>query len=493
MSSSLSALAAAAEPGVGARVALVGDGETLRFEALAARVRRVAAALAGAGVGLGSRVVLVAHARVETVVALLALAELGATAVPVHPRLTTPEADALARDAAADLRLRDLDTEALEELASSACACLGGARLDDGLPRAHEPAAPFAMVQTSGSTGHPKLAVLSRGAIAAAASVSTARLGFREDDRWLLAMPLAHVGGLSIVTRCLAARRTIVLEPRFDPAAVLAAIARERVTLLSVVPTMLAALLDADRAGVLASLRVVLVGGAHTPRALGEECARRRVRALASYGLTELASQVTTQPPRDPRVALAGSGLPLPGVVVRVARADGAEAASGEVGRILAGGPTRMSGYFRGRGAPLDAPFDGAGLFDTGDLGAFDDDGHLHVDGRRADLVVTGGENVSPAEVERALEACPGVGRALVFGVPDERWGEIVACALVPADPSSFDPSRVARELAAGLAPHKRPRRACVVDALPLSAAGKPDRRGAAERLAAVLRPWPQP
>lgn len=489
MTRALSLFAAVTEPDVAGRIAVIGDGERLRYDALAARVRRVGAALASAGVRSGARVGLVAHGSVDTVVATLALAELGAAVVPIHPRLTPTEADALARSADLDLRVRDHAPEAIEELASAACGCLGGVRPDDAFPRTIDVEAPLALVQTSGSTGAPKLAVLSRRAFAASAAASAARLGFDAADRWLVAMPLAHVGGLSIVFRCLAARAAIVVEPRFSAEAVLAAIPRERVTLLSVVPTMLVALLDADRDGALASLRVVLVGGAHAPLALLEECARRRVPALTTYGLTELASQVTTQPPRDPSVLLEGSGTPLAGTIVRVAREDGSPAAPGERGRLLVGGPTRASGYFAGPRAPLDAPFDAAGLFDTGDLGAFDDRGHLHVDGRSRDLVITGGENVAPLEVERAIEACAGVRAALVFGVPDERWGEVVACAIVPADPSSFDPSRVASALAEQLAPHKRPRLVAVVGALPLAPSGKLDRRGAASRLARDLAP----
>lgn len=490
---SLSIFTAAKEPGIGSRLALVGDGERLTYEALAARVRRVGMALAGAGARAGSRVGFVATANVETVVAILALAELGATLVPLHPRLTPPELDALAVDAALDLRLRAHGTEALEDLASSACGCLGGVvRPEDVFPRAHAPGAPLAMVATSGSTGRAKLAVLSRRAFAASAAASAERLGWQPDDRWLVAMPLAHVGGFSIVTRCVAARRTLVLEPRFEASSVIEAIVRERVTLLSVVPTMLAALLDADGSGaVLRSVRAMLVGGDAAPRALLDECARLGVSALTTYGLTELCSQVTTQLPREPGVAMTGSGPALSGVVLRIYGAEGVDAARGEVGRVAVGGPTRMSGYWQGTGAPLVTPFDADGLFDTGDDGYIDSADQLHIEGRRSDLVVTGGENVSPVEVERALEDCAGVRRALVFGLPDERWGQVVACALVLAEDAPFDPERVAESIAGRLAPHKRPRRFCVVDALPMASTGKLDRSEAPRILAIGLSPWP--
>ena len=290
---------------------------------------------------------------------------------------------------------------------------------------------PLALLYTSGTTGRPKGALLSRGAFAAAAAASAQNLGWQDDDRWLLAMPVCHVGGLSILTRCLLARRPVVLEPRFDPDAVLAAVVRERATLLSVVPTMLNALLERDADGALARLRAVLVGVAGTPFSLLEGCEARGIPAITTYGLTEACSQVTVQRPSLPLPRAArGSGEPLPGVHLSIRRADGTVAEPGEVGRIHVGGPTLIDGYFRGPGRPLDRARGDDGLFDTGDLGEIDAAGALHVHARRTDLIVTGGENVYPVEVEQRLEALPGVRRALVFGVPDERWGQIVAAAL---------------------------------------------------------------
>jgi O-succinylbenzoic acid--CoA ligase len=151
-----------------------------------------------------------------------------------------------------------------------------------------------------------------------------------------------------------------------------------------------------------------------------------------------------------------------------------------------------MDGYFAGPGAPPRSVVDADGWLDTGDLGAIDDDGALHVFARRTDLIVTGGENVYPVEVEQRLEALPGVARALVFGVPDDRWGQVVAAALVLAAgdaghvPSLAD---LAPAVAAALAPHKRPRLACVVDALPTTASGKLERAGAAQRWGHALSP----
>jgi O-succinylbenzoic acid--CoA ligase len=176
-----------------------------------------------------------------------------------------------------------------------------------------------------------------------------------------------------------------------------------------------------------------------------------------------------------------GSGHPLPGISLSIRTGEGAVATTGEVGRIHIRGPTLMSGYWRGPSASPDAPFDEGGWFDTGDLGLLDAEGRLHVQARRTDLIVTGGENVYPAEVELALEACPGVRRALVFGIADERWGQIVAAA-VEIDPGAEADNDFAQAVAPALAPHKRPRRVWVVDALPVNRSGKLDRAAAAAR-----------
>lgn len=473
----LSLARAASTREVASRPALITGDVTRSFGDLAERAASMRAALARRGVGRASRVAVMAPNGVGAVIAIHALIDLGATLVPVHPRLGEAEAEAQIADAAPLITLREDDL-----------ARLGASRDEAPPPAIARAEDALAMVYTSGTSGRAKGAVLSRRALLAAAAGSAANLGWIERDAWLGAMPLCHVGGLSIITRCLIARRPVILEPRFDAEAVLTSIARRRPTLLSVVPTMLRALLERDAANVLASLRAVLVGGAAAPFALLEECARRGVPALTTYGLTEACSQVTVQRPRAPSRVERGSGAPLAGVDLRVTRADGSPADAGEAGRILVRGATLMDGYFRGPGAPLDRAVDQAGFFDTGDLGEIDPDtGVLVVHARRTDLVITGGENVYPVEVEQRLEAIAGVRRALVFGVPDDHWGQIVAALFELEEGVSLDEVRRAADLA--LAPHKRPRLAAAVAALPLTAAGKLDRARAVARHADALTP----
>ena len=468
------------------RIALLGPRVAWTYGELGDLARALAARLSDRGVTLGSRVALRAAPSPEVFLAIVTLAAMGATLVPIHPRLSPAEARVLVDVTRPDVVLDDADrllpstfeVQDWRAVVTPAPASTRAGAAD---------AAPFAIVTTSGTSGRPKGAVLSRRAMIASAEASAKNLGWQPDDRWLLCMPLAHVGGLSIVTRCLHARRAVVMLPRFEPRAVLDAIRDHEVTLLSVVPTMLDALFEADTEGVLARPRAILLGGAAAPKPLLDECARREVRVLTTYGLTEACSQVTCQSPRaDARRA--GSGAPLPGVEVRIA-STATEATDAlppnETGRILIRGEVLFDGYLRPDG--IDPARTADGWFETGDLGELSESGSLHVHVRRTDLIVTGGENVYPAEVEQALERLPGVRRAAVFGVPDARWGQLVAAA-IEADLGTST-LKLTDLLATTLAPYKRPRRWAVVTELPLTSSGKVQRGSLAERFGPSLRP----
>ena len=426
------------------RPALVTDAETLSYSELLDAAARRAGALAALGIRPGDRVAFVTEPTptVETFVAIHAVWHLGATLVPLHPRLTAAEI-AVILDEAAPVRLVTLPLPAGEPAPSAAPESL-------------------AVLFTSGTTGRPKGAVLSARAFAAAAEASAANLGWRDDDRWLLALTPAHVGGLSILVRCLLARRTVVAGPLAPET-----IARRRVTLVSLVPTQAQRLL-AEGWTPPAHLRGLLLGGGPAPPALLAAADDRGWPVLTTYGLTEACAQVTTQKPGTRNRGEQGAGPPLPGLGVRISTA----------GSIQVGGPTLMSGYLR-----QPAPFTDDGWLDTGDLGRLDDAGCLHVLARRTDLIVTGGENVYPAEVEAALIELPGIAAACVFGIPDETWGQIVCAVLVTIGLTDA----LAARLATRLAPFKRPRRIVVVDSLPLGPTGKIDRAAAAAQARRML------
>jgi O-succinylbenzoic acid--CoA ligase len=433
--------------------------EALRFEDnvwnfrdLGAEVERTSRRLAALGAGPGAAVALRAQNSLDALRIAAATIELQAPLVLLHPRLTQAEEGALlaqAQPRVLALEGEPRQTERFEPL----------------------PAEVGVVMFTSGTSGRPRGAMLPWGALSAAVEASAALLPVAPGDRWLLCLPLCHIGGLSILLRCLRGRGSVVLAPRFRAAEVLALIERHRPTLLSVVPTMLHDLLEVDERNLLATLRAVLVGGAAAPAPLLERSARRGVLALTTYGLTEACSQVTTQRPRDASTSEPGVGLPLPGVALRLVSEEGAEVRPGAIGRIQIQGPTLMRGYLG------ESPI--SGWFDTGDLGSFDLAGHLHVHARRSDLIVTGGENVYPAEVEAQLLVGGGVLAAMVFGVPDPRWGQLVAAAIVPAPGFNLEAWRAA--VLAAMAPHKRPRLFCVTDGIPLGPTGKPLRRLALE------------
>jgi O-succinylbenzoic acid--CoA ligase len=288
---------------------------------------------------------------------------------------------------------------------------------------------------TSGSTGSARGVVLSRAAIEAAARASWERLGVERGDRWWCPLSFAHAGGLSILVRCRVAGVEMSLVP-------------EGATLASLVPTMLA---DVG-AALPRTLRAVLLGGAAAPPGLVADAVARGVPVLPTYGLTETFGQIATaRVPGGPLVALAGVEI--------------AGGTRDVPARLRVRGPMLATRYLDG--API------APAFTTADLG-FVEDGVLHVVGRADDVIVTGGENVHPAQVEAVVAATPGVRHAVAFGVADERWGQIVAVA-VEAD----GPVEVARWHAA-LPPHARPRRMHVARALPRLANGKLDRRAIA-------------
>lgn len=306
------------------------------------------------------------------------------------------------------------------------------------------------VVFTSGSTGPPKGVRLSLFNLQAAASASADHLGHGRDDVWLLAMPLHHVGGISILVRQAYTGGSVTLLPRFDPDEVAEAM-KGRVTMVSVVPTMLSRLLDR---GPFSGLRAVLVGGGPIPSGLLERAVDSGLPVLPTYGMTETFGQVATLRPDAP---LAYEAHPLPGVEVRV-ESDG---------RIALRSPQISPGYL---GEP-DRP---DSWFVTNDIGELGDDGAVRVMGRADTMVVTGGENVSPERVEAVVRQHLDVNDAVVVGVSDPEWGQMLVC-LHEGGPEDLG-DWVAQQLPGFMVPKRWVR----VDALPRTSLGKPDREAAA-------------
>ncbi len=333
----------------------------------------------------------------------------------------------------------------------------------NGMPPAEDasPADDMCLVPTSGSTGPPKLVRLTHANVAAAVAASRQRLGNEPGDTWLLCLPLTHVAGLSVLWRAVEAVGSVLLQPGFDPTAAAVALRSGDVEWASLVPTMLARLLDADPGPYPRSIRGVLVGGAPASADLVTRGLDAGLPILATYGLTEACSQVATVAPEEARASLGTAGLPLPGMTVEIA--PGAPSAP-EVGRIVVSGPAVSPGYAD------ESPRSGA--FVTGDLGRFDTRGRLIVVGRADDVIITGGENVVPAVVEEALLSCPGVRAAAVYALADEDWGEVVAAAVVAP---GVDPARITGHAREHMRPFEVPKRWLWLDELPLLPGGKVD------------------
>jgi O-succinylbenzoic acid--CoA ligase len=419
------------------------DAEAVTFADLDRRVDAACGALQRLGVQTDQHVGLRAPNSVDFVVNVHALMRLGAVLVPINTRLTPPEVDWQRADA--DLRLvlgeGDLvgdDTPPLER--------------DFDLDAVHS------IVYTSGTTGRPKGALLTYGNHWWSAIASALNLGTLASDRWLACLPLFHVGGLAILLRSVIYGIPAVVHTRFDPVQVNQAIDRDGITIVSVVSTMLERMLEQrGEQHYPSTLRCVLLGGGPAPLPLLERAVHMGVPVVQSYGLTEAASQVATLAPEDARRKVGSAGKPLMGTRLRI-EPDG---------EILVSGPTVSPGYLH------QAPREG--WLRTGDLGYLDDDGYLYVLDRRDDLIVSGGENVYPAEVEAVLLAHPAVDEAGVFGVADAEWGQVVNAAVKLRQSVTTD--ELQAFCRARLAGYKVPRRIAVMDALPRNAAGKLVRR----------------
>ena len=417
------ALAASRHP---ERVAIAGA-DQVSYKQLHDRACAAAAALRRLGVQPGDRVALALPAGGDFVAALHGCWYAGAAAVPIDLRLTPEERAARAAGAA---------------LVVDRPPAIGPA---DREPAGLHPDAIAAVLHTSGTTAAPRPVALTFGNFLWSALASAVALGLHQRERWLCPMPLVHVGGLSIPVRSAIYATTAVLHPRFEAEAVCAALMDDRdpITIVSLVPTMLSRLLDAGLHRPPA-LRWALLGGAPIAPALLQRAHAAGVPVAPSYGMTEACSQIAT------------NGHPLTGVELRTSP-------GGEVlvrGPIVAPGSVEPDGWLH-----------------TGDLGTFDQRSGLAITGRVSDTIITGGENVAPAEVEAVLLEHPAVADAAVHGRRDPEWGEAVVATLVLRGGATADIIDLQAFCATRLAPYKVPKAVAFVARLPRTESGKLLRR----------------
>jgi o-succinylbenzoate---CoA ligase len=447
------------------RTALQTPKGSCSYAQLHASARLGASELSARGAGPGTRVAIALPAGLAFAQALHACLLLGAVAVPIDLRLAPAERMHVADGAEVIVE------EPLAEVGE------GHTRLLPSGPRAsrnsagplvagHDLDATAVVIHTSGTTSEPRPVELTYGNLLWSALGSAVALGLDPDERWLCALPLSHVGGLSILLRSAIYGTTAIVHERFETDRVLDSLQTQEPTLVSLVATTLARLLDAGLerpttpSGRGAPLRCALTGGGPIPAALVHRAHTAGVPVSLTYGLTESCSQVTTTPvaaSEGVRARPATAGPPLFCTRVRISEAE----------EIMVRGPTV---------APGSVATDG--WLHTGDLGDLDAQGCLRVTGRMADTIVSGGENVAPAEVEAVLEAHPDVLEAAVLGRADEQWGEAVTAIVLPRPGRALDVEALRAHCARALAPYKVPKHLLsTAQPLPRTRSGKLLRR----------------
>ena len=416
--------------------ALISGGRRTSYAELEREAATAARRLARLGVKRGDRVALVLPPTQDHVTLVHGLVKLGAVAVPLDPKLTKPELDARLGAIDAALVVRD-GTQVSE--ASEA---------DVQLDESFDLESTHCIIHTSGSGGRAKPVELSYANHFWSAVGSAVRIGMQPSDRWLCLLGLHHIAGLAIVIRSALYGTGVVLAPP-DPNEVRELVATERVTIASLVGTLLERLLDA---GVeLDRLRCALLGGGPVPSGLIDRALDAGAPVAPTYGLTEAASQVTTLPPGQAKGRPGSAGTPILPAEVRI-----------DEGTILVRGPNVARGELRDDG-----------WLRTGDLGHLDSDGHLYVHGRGDEIIVTGGENVSPEEVERVLCAHPAVADAGAAGRDDPEWQNAVVAAVVLREGAKASEAELLEFCRTRLAGFKVPKRISVVADLPRNEQGK--------------------
>ncbi len=461
-------------------------GGVIRYGELDGITRRVAAALRALGVARGERVCVALEKSVETVFLYIAALRMGAVYMPLNTAYTAAELEYFLEDARPRVLLAD---PTLATAALAAAASRTGTRLltldsqgegsfadalqsaaPDGLPDALGGEDLAALIYTSGTTGRSKGAMLTRGNLAAGAQALVQAWGVRPEDVLLHVLPLFHVHGLFIaLTTVMAARASLLFLPRFDARETLACL--PRATLFMGVPThytRLLALPGLDRNAV-ATIRLFISGSApllpETHREFESRCGQV---ILERYGMTE--TVVNASNPLHGVRKPGSVGPPLPGVSLRLAPL--VDAGDASVGMIEVRGPSVFRGYWKAEQKTRES-FREDGYFITGDVGRFDEDGYLYIVGRARDLIISGGYNVYPVEVEEALDRLAGVAESAVIGLPHPDFGEGVTAVVVARPGAAPSEAELIAQLRQRLAAYKLPKRILFADELPRNAMGK--------------------
>lgn len=478
------------------KVALRFPDRDLSYGGLAALIRQLSSALAASGVRRGTCVAYLGLNSPEMLAILFACARLGALFMPLNWRLAGPEHRQMLADCPptvlfvqpqffeqTDAFRGELGKMTLVHFGPASSGWIAyqdllGRAVDCGNTEARDPLigpdTPLLICYTSGSTGKPKGVLLSQGALDWNASNSVDMHSLTADDIILTTLPLFHVGGLNNqTTPGLGAGCTIVLHPKFDVDATFDAIEHERITLTVLVPAQLDMMLASGRwqSAALSSLRMITTGSTIVPDRLIRAVHARGIPLVQVYGSTETCP-IAAYLKADSAVRKAGStGLPAAHCQVRIVDDADLDVSTGASGEIIVRGPNVMLGYWNAQQATADTLIDG--WLHTGDVGHWDSDGFLYVDGRIKDMIISGGENIYPAEIENVLAECPDIIESAVVGRPDPRWGEIVVAVVVLKADSSLTAQDILTMFEGRIARYKHPKEVRFIDRMPRTAVGK--------------------
>ncbi|QOR65981.1 o-succinylbenzoate--CoA ligase [Cytobacillus suaedae] len=462
------------------RVAIKTDKESITFGELHTRTLSFARQLSSLGVSNGEMVALLMRNSIEMVVAIHALKYIGTTTVLLNTRLTSHELLWQLEDSKPNLILTE---EFFSERIESIKDKMDGSILHTIEEIKQVSEKNFELVSTynldlvdtimytSGTTGKPKGVFQTYGNHWWSAIGSALNIGLHEKDIWLSSVPLFHISGLSILMRSVIYGITVVLHETFNPEEVNHSILKNDVTIISVVSTMLSQMIDClGENKYPTSLRCVLLGGGPAPKPLLEACRDKSIPVYQTYGMTETSSQVVTLSPEYSLQKLGSAGKPLFPVQVKVVE-EGKEVLPNQSGEIVVKGPNVTKGYLNREDATADSIRNG--WLYTGDIGYLDNDGFLYVLDRRSDLIVSGGENVYPAEIESVLLSHPYIKEAGVTGINDPIWGQ-VPCAFIRLENlSNLTVEEILTYCQERLAKYKVPKQVFFVNELPRNASNK--------------------
>lgn len=502
----------------GDKVAVVYEDSELTWRALDERANRIATYLLARGLRTGDRVAVCARNTPEWPEIVYGLAKAGLVLVPVNIRLSQPEVEYVVADSGARAAIIHSDQVAAlgaplagldvvveiggDTIGVSYAKALDAGRAVDPTPAALTERDIHILLYTSGTTGRPKAVAHEHRGLISQVLDTTISTESHHGDVFLATTPFFTAGGTLRTLSWMYLGQTMVIHPRFDPVAVLDAIERHRVTMTTFIPTMLIRTLrelDSRPYTDVSSLRRISYGSAPVPPGLAEEAMVKLGCDLQQrYGLTEAGGQVTILTPEDHRAIVAGAeslrtscGRETPHAEIRIVDESGAELPPGEVGEIVIRADSVARGYWNRPEATAET-FRPDGLW-SGDLGRLDEAGYLHIVGRKTDLIISGGFNVYPAEIERVLGGHPNVDLVAVVGKPDPEWGETPIAVVVPKGditPQALEANlrQLAREQLAG---YKQPRGFQFRDTMPLGPAGKILKRELKAELSGSAAPAP--